>query len=1253
MRTTNLATRLILVLAMVASLLTVLPATAAAAAVTSGVIYVDAANTSGPQDGANWATPYSDLQTAIANATPGAGETVQIWVAEGTYKPSSTGNKAASFTLKNGVAIYGGFNGGETQLSERDPLAHPTVLSGDLTGDDADNWANRGDNSYRVVLAPAALTRSAILDGFIISGGNNSSGMSPFGGGIASEGSPTLANLVVSGNRDNNYGGGVNISSGSPWLTNVTIANNVSGGWGGGLAMLGSGSPSLTNVTFSGNSARWGGGIYFSHAGASLVDVTLTGNSAVVNGGGIYINTGSPALTNFTLANNSAVNYGGAIYVDSGNVTLTNSVLHGNSATSAGSGIFIPFEATGTVSLINTTIAGNAWDAIFNYGSNFAVSAVNSIIWISGDSSENPIYGGNVTAAYSIVQNGLVGTGNSGADPQFVNLTAGDLRLTAGSPAIDAGDNSAVSAGTDRAGNPRTFGATVDIGAYEYQGSPAEVAPVVTSHPQSQTVVEGETAIFTAAASGNPTPSVQWQVLLDGLWEDFAGASSITLTIPAVETDANGAQFRAAFSNTAGGPVYSNPATLTVTPAQTGPIVITHPQNQTVTDGDTVTFTAAATGTPTPGVQWQVLPPVPTNGIWLDVVGATSPTLSFTATMADNGNQYRAYFDNGMEGTASSDAATLTVTPAPSAPVVTTHPQSQTVTADQTATFTAAADGNPTPDVQWQGLVGDTWANIRDANSTTLELTGVTASLNGTQYRAVFDNGVGNAVTSYAATLTVNYAPVVTTDPINQTVSEGQDATFTAAASGNPTPDVQWQVLVGSSWADIIDADSTTLMISGVTTTQNGTQYRAGFDNGVGGRVYSVSATLTVTAAQMAPVVTTHPQSQTVTAGQTATFTTAASGTPAPSVQWQVGTGTSWLDLPGANGLTLSFTTEAADDGQQYRASFTNSAGGPVYSDAATLTVHYAPAVTSDPTNQTVSEGQNASFTATASGNPTPVVQWQVLSVGGSWADIAGATSTTLTLSSVTADQSGTQYQAVFSNGVGSAVMTNPATLTVNAAPTAPAITTPPQDVTVTAGQTATFNATASGSLPLQVRWQVSANGGKKWSNITDATETTLTLQNVSLSQNGYKYRAIFTNAAGTATTNAATLTVTGAAVDVSIAKAGVHNPVTGRITWTLTIHNSGPNAAQGVQVNDTIAKGTKVVEVTPPAGATYSNRGGKVTVNVGTLDAGETVTIVIVVDVGRAPLPVDNTATVTTTSQDTNQDNNTVNTTANELPVT
>ena len=161
-------------------------------------------------------------------------------------------------------------------------------------------------------------------------------------------------------------------------------------------------------------------------------------------------------------------------------------------------------------------------------------------------------------------------------------------------------------------------------------------------------------------------------------------------------------------------------------------------------------------------------------------------------------------------------------------------------------TSIAKGDGNPTPSVIWQVSTdgGAIYHDIAWATSTTLTLTTI-ASHNGYLFRARFTNSAGSATTA-VATLTVNSAPVVTQHPSNLTVTEGQEATFTAAATGNPTPSVIWQVSTdgGAIYHDIVWATSTTLTFTTIAS-HNGYLFRTRFTNSLGSATTAI-ATLTV-----------------------------------------------------------------------------------------------------------------------------------------------------------------------------------------------------------------------------------------------------------------------------------------------------------------------------------------------------------------------------------------------------------------------
>jgi len=180
------------------------------------VLYA-APSASGSGDCSSWANAC-DLQTALATAQGGD----QIWVKEGVHIPGAS--RTDAFTLKDDVAAYGGFAGTETSLDQRDWQAHVTVLSGDISRDDitdpngvvTDTTHIVGDNSYRVIVT-GNLTDTAVLDGFTITGGQaNGTDPNDCGGGMYNDASsPTLRNVVFSGNAANAGGGMCNFNASS------------------------------------------------------------------------------------------------------------------------------------------------------------------------------------------------------------------------------------------------------------------------------------------------------------------------------------------------------------------------------------------------------------------------------------------------------------------------------------------------------------------------------------------------------------------------------------------------------------------------------------------------------------------------------------------------------------------------------------------------------------------------------------------------------------------------------------------------------------------------------------------------------------------------------------------------------------------------------------------------------------------------------------------------------------------------------
>ncbi len=401
----------------------------------STIIYVKY-NAPGSNNGTSWTNAYKSLQSALSATTSGD----QIWVAAGTYKPTalrvSGVPRSATFRLKNGVAIYGGFAGTETSLSQRKPSVNLTILSGDIG-----TAGNSGDNSYHVVWG-SGTNKTAVLDGFSIKAGNANSGEFPdtSGGGMYNAGgSPTLGNLTFSGNSAANGGGMYNVSASepalnnvifssnsatngggifnsasSPILTNVTFNNNTATQFGGGMENSNGSSPTLTRVTFAGNHAYIGGGLCNEHgSNPKLTNATFTGNVSGHFGGGMYSFFSNPTVTNATFSGNTSLDGAGMYNEHFSNTTLTNVTFSANSATQNGAGMY---NYNSSPTLTRVTFSGNSATGNSGGMANNASSSP-KLIQVKFSSNTAGTYGGGITNVDSSpTLAGVTFNGNSAAN---------------------------------------------------------------------------------------------------------------------------------------------------------------------------------------------------------------------------------------------------------------------------------------------------------------------------------------------------------------------------------------------------------------------------------------------------------------------------------------------------------------------------------------------------------------------------------------------------------------------------------------------------------------------------------------------------------------------------------------------------------------------------------------------------------------------------------------------------------------------
>ena len=684
-----------------------------------------------------------------------------------------------------------------------------------------------------------------------------------------------------------------------------------------------------------------------------------------------------------------------------------------------------------------------------------------------------------------------------------------------------------------------------DVGSYTVRisyGSPSEevisnaaqvtiasTPPTITQQPVSKTAVYLNSVILSVTADGaGSTLNYRWfkdgvsVFSISGL-SSSASLTSPNLSIGVVQPEYAGT-YTVVVSNSAGQNVTSNAVTLTVS---SGITFTSQPANQSVTVGSPATFSVATTFTsPFPGsppsYQWRK------NGA--DISGATSATFTLPSVQLTDAGSYSvlAYY-HSLLGPAAlsvlSNAATLTVNSAAVAPVITSQPAGLTVFSGAAATFTVAASGTPTPAYQWYRngtvITGATAATYSVASAQTTD---------NADYTVVVSNSAGS-VTSAAAKLVVNTATIViSAQPASQALGVGSTATFNVAAQASSgTLTYQWR----RNGVDIPGATSATYAISSV---------QLGDAAVFSVRLTAGSATLTSADASLlvgaAPPPATTPPSfsnqapaTTVLGGQSATLFVAADGSPAPSLQWRK----NGSAIPGATSSTYVIQAAMPADAGDYTVVATNSAGT---ATSSPITLSYF-AVTGYSQSGSSLVGSEITFSVTAVG-PNLAYQW--IKNG---TEITGATGTTLNLRNLTsADSAG--YQVRVTSGVllsGANFL-----LSVSAAPVAPTVTTQPISQTIKAGSAVTFSGLASGTAPIGYQWQ------KNGVAIPGATNSSLTLPAVQTADAG-EYRVVVSNSAGSATSNAAVLTV--GAADVAP---------------TLTIQPSAQTATSGNSVTFSVS---------------------------------------------------------------------------------
>ena len=414
-------------------------------------------------DGSTWDLAKATVQAGVdAASSLGGGD---VWVAAGVYKER--------ITMKAGVALYGGFTGVETDISQRDWKLNVTTLDASRKG--------------AVITVSTGFGLPVVVDGFTIYNGQAS-----YGGGVSCYNSSlTVSNNRIYSNKATVSGGGVYCDgdSYSVVITHNTILSNTAPS-GGGVTSAGAGSCEVSWNIISSNKATAGsgGGILSSLSGLSVLNDVIKSNTAIASGGGIWCDAFA-SVTSCLISSNTALR-GGGVGCDA-DLDMVNNTIVSNKA--------LINNPDGTTSPGDGGAFYCAVDVVLNLRQNIVSLNTPGIFLASSvapDLSGNCMYG-NTGYDYS----GIAPEASyMGVDPKFVDKVAGNYHVLPNSPCVDAGDPLVPTSALDLDGQARVNGSAVDLGAYEWAAS----APVnVSISPSSGVLPVGKKLTVTTKFSDN------------------------------------------------------------------------------------------------------------------------------------------------------------------------------------------------------------------------------------------------------------------------------------------------------------------------------------------------------------------------------------------------------------------------------------------------------------------------------------------------------------------------------------------------------------------------------------------------------------------------------------------------------------------------------------------------------------------------------------------------------------------------------
>lgn len=451
------------------------------------VIYVNQ-NATGNNDGTSWADAYVLLESAVTSATPNT----DIWIASGTYKPNLPGGSRFSTFLisQPNIGLYGGFAGTETQLSQRIYGQNETILSGDLNGNDNANIEyfepTRLDNSYCVIRI-LNLSDGIVLDRLTITGGHSNAANNVDGAGIrVGTTDLTVTDCKIYRNVARNRGAGIYLSLGGGNGTQRTFE--------------------IKRCQFIENLSREGAGIHFTEDTNDALNFRVRNSLFLRNK---TTNIGDPGNSGSSCFFSSNGNYAGDWTNNTSAFNTDDGTFH--------SGLQSVINQRTTLTVSSPATNGQTF---FIYNSIFYNNTVfngNPLPGLGFNNSSTPLFNISHSTdeggfANTLTSAGHTWTAVNTSNPQFLNTSNDNFRLSGASPARDTGNVNAPFGSLDVEHNPRNQGFTIDRGAYEATPIPPGTIVYVDQDATGANDGSSWTDAFTDLHSALNTVAFQGQI---------------------------------------------------------------------------------------------------------------------------------------------------------------------------------------------------------------------------------------------------------------------------------------------------------------------------------------------------------------------------------------------------------------------------------------------------------------------------------------------------------------------------------------------------------------------------------------------------------------------------------------------------------------------------------------------------------------------------------------------------------------------